>query len=101
MNDTELEILVDFGTLPRDVGLLRQDHKRIFQKKDIPNILHWVDKKIGMKLVANEKRSVAVHVTGQIPAWLGLQLGVHLKNKADKIIVSAPNMPAFEIIGVA
>lgn len=98
MNDTELEILVDFGTLPRDIGLLRQDHKRIFQKKDIPNILQWVDKKISVKPDPN--KSLTVHVTGQIPAWLGLQLGVHLKNKADKIIVSAPNMPAFEIIGV-
>ncbi len=72
--ENELLVTVDLGRLPRDIGCHAPNGKIELCSDDAPDILSWIDRKIGTA----HNAYIIVSVVSWCPSWLAMQISAHL-----------------------
>ncbi|MHC1575980.1 MAG: hypothetical protein ACXQTE_01365 [Methanosarcinaceae archaeon] len=97
MKSEDTSVLIDFRRLPEGIGHVvdeRVKMKRIYNDRDIPRIVNWVQKMIG-----NTPDGTDVYIVGTLPTWIAMSIGiaVYRDTRIGRLFSGVPSSSQFVV----
>ena len=94
-NDAQIEIRIDLDKLPVSIVPKTDQGYRNYELDDLTKIEKWMLDGYPSYDLDNGSQKIIVTITGKMPNWLAIWIGMKIGSRADDVFYKPLNSPSF------